>query len=96
MKDFSMMCFYCENRILIVNQDHICLIIEHLTFSNMFAHRSSRPEVFCKKGVFKKFAKFTGKHLRRSLFSGKVAGRQLYYEKDSGTGAAKFLRTPIS
>ena len=49
MKDFSMTCFYCENRILLVNQDHICLIIEHLTFSNMFAHRSSRPEVFCKK-----------------------------------------------
>ena len=61
----------------------------------MFAHRSSRPEVFCKKGVFKKFAKFTGKHLRQSLFSGKVAGQQLYYEKDSGTDAAKFLRTPI-
>ena len=25
--------------------------------------RSSRPDVFCKKGVLKKFAKFTGKHL---------------------------------
>ena len=25
--------------------------------------RSSRPEVFCKKGVLRNFAKFTGKHL---------------------------------
>ena len=36
--------------------------------------RSSRPEVFCKKGVLKNFAKFTGKHLCQSLFSNKVAG----------------------
>ena len=28
----------------------------------------SRPEVFCKKGVFRNFAKFTGKRLRQSLF----------------------------
>ena len=26
------------------------------------------PEVFCKKGVFKNFANFTGKHLCWSLF----------------------------
>ena len=25
--------------------------------------RSSGPEVFCKKGVLRNFAKFTGKHL---------------------------------
>ena len=36
--------------------------------------RSSRPEVFCKKGVFRNFAKFTGKHLCQSLFFTKVAG----------------------
>ena len=29
--------------------------------------RSRHLEVFCKKGVLKNFAKFTGKHLRRSL-----------------------------
>ena len=33
-----------------------------------FRFRSSRPEVFYKKGVLKNFAKFTGKHLRQSLF----------------------------
>ena len=32
----------------------------------------SRPEVFCKKGVFKNFAKFTGKHVCQSLFFNKV------------------------
>ena len=35
-------------------------------------HRSSRPEVFIKKGVLKNFAKFTGKHLCRSLLSIKL------------------------
>ena len=30
--------------------------------------RSSRPEVFCEKDVFKKFAKFTGKYLCQNLF----------------------------
>ena len=30
--------------------------------------RSSRPEMFCKKGVLRNFAKFTEKHLCQSLF----------------------------
>ena len=30
--------------------------------------RSSRPEVFFKKGVLRNSAKFTGNHLRQSLF----------------------------
>ena len=33
----------------------------------LYTFRSSRPEVFCKKGVLKNFAKFTGKHLCQSL-----------------------------
>ena len=36
--------------------------------------RSSRPEVLCKKGVFRNFAKFTIKHLCQGLFFNKVAG----------------------
>ena len=44
--------------------------------------RSSRPEMFCKKGVLKNFTKFTGKYLRWSLFLIKlqavaVGGRQV-------------------
>ena len=40
--------------------------------------RGSRPDAFCKKGVLKSFAKFTGKYLRQSLFFNKVAGEHLF------------------
>ena len=36
--------------------------------------RSSRPEVFCKRGILEQFTKFKGKHLCQSLFFNKVAG----------------------
>ena len=39
-------------------------------------HRSSRPKVFCEKGVFRNFVKFTGKHLCQSLFLNKSAGKR--------------------
>ena len=45
--------------------------------------RSSRPEVFWKKGALRSFAKFTGKHLCQSLLFNKVAGLR---PGDSGTG----------
>ena len=48
-------------------------------------HRSSRPEMFCKKDVLRNFAKFTGKHLCQSLsFS-----FSLYWKR--GSGATVFL-----
>ena len=40
--------------------------------------RSSRPEVFCEKGVLRNFGKFTGKHLCQSLFFNKFAGGRLF------------------
>ena len=53
-------------------------------------HRTSPPNVFCKKGVLENFTKFTGKHLCQSLFliklqaSGVFLGIQVfsyeYYE----------------
>ena len=45
--------------------------------------RSSRPEVFCKKGVLRNFGKLIGKHLCQSLFFKKVEGQslQLYLKK---------------
>ena len=47
----------------------------HCNFSRLIKKiRSSCPEVFCKKGVPKNFAKFTGKYLCQSLFLNKVAG----------------------
>ena len=37
-----------------------------------FGHQKKPPEVFCKKGVLRNFAKFTGNYL--SLFFNRVAG----------------------
>ena len=51
--------------------------------------RSSRPEVFCKKGVLRNFAKFTGKHLCLSLFFNKVLAWCF------PVNFARFLRTPL-
>ena len=50
-----------------------CLLVtdSYLKNTEMFWSpntRSSRPEVFCEKDVFKKFAKFTGKYLCQNLF----------------------------
>ena len=45
--------------------------------NNMILLRSSRPEVFVKKGVLTNFAKFAVKHLFQSLFFNKVAGLRL-------------------
>ena len=36
--------------------------------------RSSRPDLFCKKGVLRNLAKFKGKHLCQSRFFNEVAG----------------------
>ena len=37
------------------------------------------PEIFCKKGDPKNFAKFTGKHLNQSLFFNKISGMGLFF-----------------
>ena len=39
-----------------------------------YRYRSSRPEVFCRKGVLRNFAKFTGKHLYQNLYYNKAVG----------------------
>ena len=44
--------------------------LELMNDTNIF---SSRPEVFCKKGVLRNYTKFTGKHLCQSLFFNKVS-----------------------
>ena len=53
--------------------------------------RSSHPSCFMKKGVLGNFTKFTGKHLCQSLFFNKVAGLQLYWKIDSGTGVLLWI-----
>ena len=64
--------------------------------------RSSRPEVFCKKGVFRNFVKFTRKHLRQSLFFSKVGGlrsatllKKRLWHRCFPVNFAKSLRTPF-
>ena len=46
-------------------------VIHYLDFQYTRS-RSSRPEVFCKKGVLRNLTKFTEKHLCQSLFFNKV------------------------
>ena len=53
--------------------------------------RNSRHEVFCKKGALGNFAKFTGKHLRQSLFFNKVAGLRPATLLKRGAGTGVFL-----
>ena len=62
--------------------------------------RSSRTKVFCKKGVLRNFAKFTGKHLCQSLSFYKVAAlmpatllKKRFWHRCFLVHFAKFLRT---
>ena len=66
------------------------------------SYRSSRPEVFCKKGVLRNLAKFIEKHLCQRLFFNKAAGlrhrSQVIFKKSLWhrcfpVNFAKFLRT---
>ena len=54
-----------------------CKIAQNIFFADTNLEekifRSSRLEVFCKKGVLRYFAKFTRKHLCQRLFFNKVA-----------------------
>ena len=71
--------------------------IDHFRKKN----RSSRPEVFCKKGVRRNIVKFIGKHKCKSLFLNKVAGqvatllKKRVWHKCFSVNSAKFLRTPF-
>ena len=62
--------------------------------------RSSRPEVFCKKDVFRNFTKFKGKHLCWSLFFNKVTAlrratllKKRLWHRCLTVNFVKFLRT---
>ena len=64
--------------------------------------RSSRPEVFCKKGVLRNFTKFIGKHLCQSLFFNKVVRlkpatllKKRPWHRCFPVNFVKFLRTPL-
>ena len=82
--------FICERLLLFVSPENTITNIsgkfgldETLTECKLSVffktYRSSRPEVFCEKGVLRNFTKFTGKHLYQSLFSNKVAVEHLWW-----------------
>ena len=86
-------CFYYNNTEL-QNYERAC--------PSRYKDRSSRLEVFCKKGVLGNFAKFTGKHLCQRLFFNKVAGlkpatllKKSLWHRCFPVNFAKFLRTPF-
>ena len=79
----------------------ICQITQMILFQ-MRNSRSSRPKVFCKKGVLRNFTKFTGKHLCQSLFFNNVAGlrpatllKKGLWRRCFPVNFVKFLRTPF-
>ena len=67
-------------------------IFRILAYLELEIYRSSRPEVFCKKGVLRNSTKFTGKHLCQRLFFNKVAGLR---HRCFPVNFVEFLRTPF-
>ena len=55
--------------------------VENMTSEEIVFLQKQPPEVFCKKGIFRKFAKFTGKHLCQTHFLNKVAGQDCNFIK---------------
>ena len=83
--------------------DHLSNAVKELpAFYNVFIFSSSLPKVFFKKGAFKNFEKFTGKHQRQSLFFNKIAGlrtanllKKRPWRSCFPVNFAKFLKTPF-
>ena len=77
-------------RWLLLNRDVFQIFMTVLFFEN--SYRSSHRRCSVKKGVLKKFAKFTGKHLRQrpATLSKKRLWRRCF-----PVNFAKFLRTPF-
>ena len=59
------------------------LLVLESQICQKWATRSSRPEVFCKKGLLRNFTKFIGKHLCQSVFFNKVAGACNFIKKET-------------
>ena len=70
--------------------------VQSFDFSKSWTvYRNNHSQMFFKTGVFKIFAKFTGKHLCQSLFFNKVAGPKTSFKKRFCflVSFVKFLRT---
>ena len=82
---------------------HVLFMSECFLYNILRKYFKNQPlEVFCKKGVFKNFAEFLGKHPCRGLFFNQVASfrcsilllKWRQYRCFS-LNFAKFLRTPL-
>ena len=81
-------------------KDWLCqMLVTHYSRDVIFPDRISYLGVFCKKGVLRNFTKFTGKHLRQSLFFNNVAGlrpatllKKRLWHRCFPVNFAKFLR----
>ena len=64
------LCGFTIVQILILPEEKLKILTGKYDFPTVLLtiNRSSRPEVFCRKGVLKSFTKFTGKHPCQSLF----------------------------
>ena len=89
--------YFCKTLHIFVSQG-ICL---DKTKQNLGV-RSNRPEVLCRKGVLRKFAKFTGNHLCQRIFSNKFAAlrpatllKKRLCHRCFPVNFSNFLRTPI-
>ena len=74
----------------------------HRPLLDVIEFRSSRPELFCKKGVLRKFTEFAGKRLCQSLFFNKFAGlkpatllKMRLWRRCFPVKFLKFLRAPF-
>ena len=84
---FNINSFHCTKteEILHGKLQFLCIISCHTYFfeKQKFYVRSSQRRCSVKKDVLRNFAKFTGKHLYRSLFFNKVAGLSNFIEKEA-------------
>ena len=73
------------------------LVAAYLASEN-WTIRISRPDVFCKKGVLRNFAKLIGKHLCQGVFLKEIAKKllkKILWHRCFPINFAKFLRTPF-
>ena len=69
-----------QGRLMLNDQKKSFNQMNHRDLLGLFTN--SHPEVFCKKGVLKKFTNFTGKYLCCSLFLTKLQVIRKAYFKD--------------
>ena len=74
----------------------------HMSYFMIYSEAATPLEVFYTKGALKNSAKFTGKHLRQSLFFNKVAGlrpatllKNRLWHRCFPMNFVKFVRTPF-